>query len=256
MFITFKYDKITQNAMVKKKKRIIKKAPEEELTFGQLLSRGWEIYKNNFKTFLLIILVIYVPINLILNLLPESAQPNFESIQLEVYVSQILELILGIIATLAVAYAVNKIINKKTPQLWESIKSALLVWDKAILTTLIAGIILIALFFLLIIPGIIYAVYYTFFLYAIILKDVKFKGALDFSKNLVKGRWWRVFGIAVFASIFISIIAGFVAMPFQYSQNYLINVAGDTIFDIIFVLRDIVMVVFFLNLCSIKKSTF
>ena len=246
-----------QNIMVKKKKKISKKAPvEEELTFGQLLSKGWEIYKNNFKIFLLIILVIYVPINLILNLLPESIEPTFESIRLEVYVSQILELILGIIATLAIAYAVNKIINKKTPQVWESIKNALLVWDKAILTTFLAGIILIGLFLLLIIPGIIYSVYYTFFLYAIVLKDVKFKGALDFSKQLVMGRWWRVFGIAIFVSIIISIFAGFAVIPFEYSNNYLINVAGDTLFDIIFALRDIVMVVFFLNLCNVKKPTF
>ncbi|MBW2995521.1 hypothetical protein KY312_04145 [Candidatus Woesearchaeota archaeon] len=243
--------------MVKKKKRVIRKAPaEEELTLGPLMSKGWEIYKNNFKIFLLIILVVYVPVNLILNILPETVQPTFESIRFEVYASQILELILGIIATLAIAYAVNKIINKKTPQVWESIKNALLVWDKAIFTTFLAGIILIALFLLLIIPGVIYSVYYTFFLYAIILNNVKYKNALDFSKNLVVGRWWRVFGVVLVVSILISIAASFIIIPFSFSSSYLVNVIGDTIFDIVFALRDVIMVVFFLNLCSVKKSIF
>lgn len=48
-------------------------------------------------------------------------------------------------------------------------------------------------FLLLIIPGIIYLVNNGFYATAFILRDQRGKAALEYSKTLVKGNWWRVF---------------------------------------------------------------
>ena len=143
------------------------------------------------------------------------------------------------------------LINKKKVTVWESIKHALLTWDKAILTSLLAAIILIGLFILLIIPGIIYQTYYSFILFAVILKGKKYKKALDYSKSLVKGRWWRVFGTLLIVSIGISLVAGIASMIISIYESYITYVIADSVFDVIYALRDVFLVVFFINLANV-----
>ncbi|MDZ8081320.1 MAG: hypothetical protein RMX35_19925 [Nostoc sp. DcaGUA01] len=48
-------------------------------------------------------------------------------------------------------------------------------------------------FLLLVIPGIIYLVNNGFYATAFILRDQRGKAALEYSKTLVKGNWWKVF---------------------------------------------------------------
>ena len=47
---------------------------------------------------------------------------------------------------------------------------------------------------LLIIPGIIFSVFYCFAIYAVMFEDHKFEGAFGRSRELVRGYWWPVFG--------------------------------------------------------------
>ncbi|MFA6525963.1 MAG: hypothetical protein WCT26_00930 [Candidatus Buchananbacteria bacterium] len=49
-------------------------------------------------------------------------------------------------------------------------------------------------FILVIIPGIIFCIFYGFTIYAVIFEDHKFEGAFGRSRELVRGYWWAVFG--------------------------------------------------------------
>jgi hypothetical protein len=229
----------------------------KELKLGELMGQGWEIYKANFKLFLGIIAIIYIPINLILNLLmPAGEIQTFQSVRLYANLVQILDLVLGIVATMAIAYAVHQIIKKKkTPKLWESLKNSLLVWDKGILTSILAGLIIIGLLLLFIVPGVIYSVYYTFFLYLIIIKKLKYKKALDYSKSLVKGRWWRVLGISVVVTLAVVLAGIVISIPLAFFDTFIINVISDTIIDLIMAVRDVILIVFCINLIDIKESS-
>jgi hypothetical protein len=224
-----------------------------ELKFGELISTGFEIYRRNFKLIFFIICIVYIPINIILNLLPVNEEDMFGSLFWYSNMAQVLELVLGIIATMAIVYAVNKTVNNEKPELWDSLKSSILAWDKAILTSLLASVILILLYICFIIPGIIYSIYYSFFLYAVILKDIKYKKALDFSKSLVKGRWWRVFGILLATGLLITIAAGLISSILGMFDTFLTNVISETVFDIVFALREVIVAVFFINLMNVKK---
>ena len=64
-----------------------------------------------------------------------------------------------------------------------------------IITTLLETLILIGLFFLFIIPGVIWSFYYFFSINVVSLRNLKGKAALDYSKKLVKGNLWRIINI-------------------------------------------------------------
>ncbi len=60
--------------------------------------------------------------------------------------------------------------------------------------SLIVGLIVVGGFILLIIPGIIFGIWFTFIAQARVLDQKKGFSALGFSRSLVKGNWWGIFG--------------------------------------------------------------
>ncbi len=66
---------------------------------------------------------------------------------------------------------------------------------------LLAFVILLGLSLLLIVPGFIQAVYYTFVTQVVVLRQGRGRGALAHSKALVRGRWWRVLGVNLLLSL-------------------------------------------------------
>jgi saccharopine dehydrogenase-like NADP-dependent oxidoreductase len=66
---------------------------------------------------------------------------------------------------------------------------------------LLALVILLGLSLLLFVPGIVQAVYYTFITQVIVLRQGHGRSALAHAKALVRGRWWRVFGINLLLSL-------------------------------------------------------
>lgn len=81
---------------------------------------------------------------------------------------------------------------------------------------LVSGIFIFLLTLLLIIPGIIFAVYWTFAAYVFFDKKEKIMPSLKQSKSIIKGRWWKTFGyILLFGLIMVAIliVAGIITIP-------------------------------------------
>jgi hypothetical protein len=66
----------------------------------------------------------------------------------------------------------------------------------------------------LILPGIYLAVGLAFTTPALILEGQSVTAAMGRSRVLVKGDWWRVFGILILAAIIANIVGGVIALPF------------------------------------------
>lgn len=64
----------------------------------------------------------------------------------------------------------------------------------AVLVTVVFFVLAFFCFLFLVIPGIIFCVYYGFAIYAVIFEDHKFEGSFGRSRELVSGYWWPVFG--------------------------------------------------------------
>ncbi|HRH23553.1 MAG TPA: hypothetical protein PK295_02905 [Candidatus Magasanikbacteria bacterium] len=71
--------------------------------------------------------------------------------------------------------------------------------------TILVGLIVLGGFILLIIPGIIFSVWFVFTLQARVLDQKKGTNALSASKSLVAGNWWGVFGRIVLATIIVTV---------------------------------------------------
>lgn len=83
--------------------------------------------------------------------------------------------------------------NDKPDSILEEFKQgARLIWP-ALLSSILVGLAVLGGFILLVIPGIIFAIWFAFTAYAVALDEKKGVHALRASHELVRGRWWQVF---------------------------------------------------------------
>ena len=77
---------------------------------------------------------------------------------------------------------------------------------------------------LLIIPGVIFAVWFALAMYILILENKGIMESLSKSKELVKGHFWTVFGYNLFFGIVMLIISGFLQMVVPFIGSLIVMV--------------------------------
>ena len=225
---------------------------QKQFSIGRILSESWKMFIENFQVILIITLVVYIPINIILSLVP--IDDSMEGFKLYLRIMQILEGLIGIIATMAIAYAIKNKFDGKTVNAAEALKKALSRWGAAVGTNIMLGIFLLGLTLLLIVPGIIYYVYWIFVSLVVVLNDKSGKDALDYSKKIVEGRWWRVAGYSIVFAMLGIIVGVVVSIPYWFlPENFLINIVTDTLIDILFSFFIVALTIFFINFDATKK---
>jgi hypothetical protein len=143
--------------------------------------------------------------------------------------------------------------------LWqEALKTAINKWLQVLGTNILAGILLIPLFLLLIVPGIIFAVYLFFITYVVIFSNRWGISALYESKELVQNRWWKTFGFAVVFGILGLIIWIFVAIPSGFlPEGIIYSVIGNVPMDMVTAFTTVLGTIFYLawDSSKIKKTS-
>ncbi len=239
---------------------------KKEYSIGQILSESWKRFTQNFQIILLVVLVVYIPINMILFFVPFDAlleqMGELQWFKAYIRIVQILEWLIGIIATMAIAYIVKQWIDGENVSFKEAIKKSLSRWFFAVWTNILLGIFLFLLTLLLVIPGVIYYVYWIFVIQVVVLHNKSWNDALDYSKNIVKGRWWKVLGyslvfgtLMIIASLSIGLLEGIILgfLP----ENFVISIFEvllDSFTDFLLSYFTVVSVIFFINFDSTKKS--
>lgn len=113
---------------------------------------------------------------------------------------------------LSISYVHISLAKKETS--WKNVfKVARNFFWKYLGISILMGILLILLYLLLIIPGIIFTVYWIFAIYILMNEKLGIWESLKKSKQIVKGRWWRVFGYFLLLMLIImavSIVTGFI----------------------------------------------
>ncbi len=195
------------------------------ISIGELLSKTWQVYKSKIKVFLGIMLL-PVLINIVFFLVAAGAGlaglagKQFLKISLGgalpfmIVLGIILFLgviIIGLWAQIALLFAIKERkqqigIKASFAKGWHKIISFLWI---SILTSLVT----MAGFLLLVVPGIIFAVWFSLAPYVLVSEGLKGKKALSRSRQLVKGNWgkvfWRLFIITAI-SLIISISLSFI----------------------------------------------
>jgi len=190
----------------------------------ELLKKAWEIYKDRLGVILGInliqILVMFAGIILFtvlgtVSVLLAKISPIFLLVTIAIvvifFIAIIFSSIWGVIAILCVIKERDGKIGIK-----ESFK---MTKDKVFPYCWIAflkGLVVTLGFLLLIIPGIVFGIWYGFSEYVFISEGLKGQKALSRSKQLVKGYWWGVFG----RELVIGLIAMIVMMVFGFMVKF------------------------------------
>jgi hypothetical protein len=242
---------------------------ESDYSFVEIFRRAWKAFTDSFSDMAIVAIVILLPINLLLTQLVASAYNWIDRDHLQIELSnRNVWLFIGVAICLvvveAVVYSIGSlalvlIIDGKNRGESITIQEALMRTVRRLgaifWTGLLTMVLILGLCLLLIIPGIVYGVYWQFAAYAVLLEQVSGKQALDMSKKIVTGRWLRVFIYGIGFSIVQSIIQRIGDSVWPVSD--LTTVTGavrNVAMSFINIFFWVVTIVFFLNLRATWKA--
>jgi hypothetical protein len=201
-----------------------------------LLARAWSVYVSRFPLILAIVAIVYIPVNITMFAIhgPDTDLSTFEDLREYWRVFQALEAFVGVIATIGVAYVAKCAADKETPHPREIAGFVTARYVPLLLTNLLLGVATAVAFILLVLPGFYFGTLWMFAPYAVMFRDIRYKGAMDYSRDIVRGRWWKIFGTMVTLGA-LSIVGAFIAgipgwiLP---ANNAIAIVFTDTLIDL------------------------
>jgi hypothetical protein len=224
---------------------------------GKLLSTGWQLFLINFKNIFLVTLCVYLPIIIITSYNPfeyVGTAHGTEGQRFYTQISGLLTALFGLIATIGITGIIDKSLAGENLPWRDALRFGFSKWAPVFGTNVLGGLIILGLTLLLIVPGIIWGVFYLFSVYVVSLRNISGKNALDYSKNLVVGQWWRVFGI----NALLGIIGALFVVAITYltkliSTNQFILIIPNFINYLVYSFIEVVMLLLFLNSDYLKN---
>lgn len=186
-----------------------------------LIKKAVNIFSK--KENLVFLIQIYLPmaffslLSVAQSFLPASIKNQASAwLVLGVGLMQILYFLTSVLVTISGVIALGKIVNgKEELSIRKTYKSAWKNYPQLVYLMLILAVIYILGFALLIIPGILFVVWFAFSRFIAIEKGVKVKGALLKSKAMVKGIYWKVLGrLIVFCAFTVLVQMVFSVIPY------------------------------------------
>lgn len=235
---------------------------KKEFNVGEMLSEAWKQFTNNFSTITQITLLVYIPINIVVNLLMQGIIGNsrMNGTLQSVQIVQVIEGFIGLIATIGIVFLIKQRIDGKKITLKEAFNKSIQKWTLLIATMIIMLICLLGLTLLLIIPGIIFSVFWIFTVYVVILEDKSFFQAMKYSKKIVEGRWWKTFGIIIlfgFMAVLVTLIlTGILGIFYLITgQGFVVAFIVNTAIDLLMTFFIVLSTVFFINFNANRIET-
>lgn len=169
---------------------------------GDIIKQSWRTYVQQFKKLWPYMLFLFIP-NLVLGLtgvaslyLDKYASTGAFVLTNNIIVFAILvaAIIFTLWASMALAKFLGQLITKKPIDGYRESFSATshLIWP-VIYTSLLVALVVLGGTILLIIPGIIFSIWFSFTYYTIVFEEKRGVAALSASKAMVVGRWWAIF---------------------------------------------------------------
>ena len=201
-------------------------------TATELIVESWKLYAKNWRKFLPYLIMLFLPtlilsalgaISLYLSVYLPSSSLTSNVVILVVFAAS---LVLTIWVSIALARTMFDCLLAR-PTEWKEtfFASSDLIWP-VIYTSFLVTLIVLGGTLLLIIPGIIFAVWYSFTFYTVIFENIKGLNALSASKSMVAGRWlpvaWRL--------LITALVFGFLNYALSFVFAYLIRLAPAPVF--------------------------
>ena len=185
------------------------------ITASEIIKKSWETYSQNWKKFIPYVVAIFASSTFLVLV-------GFVSFKIEEIISKESLLFINNIFTALVSVAVivftlwisialtknlyNAILNKEIVGLKDSLSQNSkylwpVIWSSFLMFLAVVGGL-----FLLIIPALIFAIWFTYTFYVVIFEDVKGITALKNSKKMVSGRWWKTLWLILAPTIFYGVL--------------------------------------------------
>jgi hypothetical protein len=203
------------------------------LPLGELFRLAWDQFVKNWKSIILLTVIISLPLNLL------SAIFNRQMASTTSYstffgglsaagtgISILLLSLLGILIPLGIVVILRGSLDGKIIDYQTALRTAFTRWGAGITTSLLMAICLIGLVILLVIPAIYFGVLWAFAMYLIMDENLSNMAALKASKAIVQGRWWKVFGNSIAFAVVAGIVASIVSWPFGGSNVVSVTIAN------------------------------
>jgi hypothetical protein len=223
--------------------------------FGLIIEDAMRLLKNGVRQFVAIFLAIQVPLILVQMLaLPAPDQPQGD---LGSMGNTILVLIffsfLGIFATLNVMTAARHHVAHAPKPFYEIFLNAMIRFPTAVFTVLLLGIVVFTGLLALIIPGVVFYIFGCCALQAIALTDRRIFASLIESYELVRGHWWRVFGLQFFLLATLLIISlPLILVDAFLTPSLLVKIPIYLFINALEIVMTLVNVMMFYNLSAIR----
>lgn len=188
------------------------------ISLTDLIKQSWRLYKNNFKTLISITawLLIFVLLQMLLFILTLTGK--LAAVAFFGFLVLIASIAAAIVMSIILIQVINKIYHQEPIGNWNDlIKPAINKIGSYLLIAIINTVLVVVGLVLLIVPGIIIAVWYSLGAQVFVLENIRGYAALKRSKELVEGYWWPVLGrwlgVSLFFGIIIWIINAVVLFP-------------------------------------------
>jgi hypothetical protein len=227
-----------------------------EFDISEILSISWDIYKINYSALFPLAFIVYLPLNIFLAFFPigniTELDTSSYSSWFKIFGTMNIAVYLSFIGNVAVALALKKKIDKLEYKLIDIAKEigakyfahianntfmlflVFLLFNTWMYTSVLYPVI----FMVLLIPIVVYLVYWSFTIYVFSFKDLNLYESMKYSYSIVNGRWSKVFlyiVIFILLSALTSMVGG---LPYSYLHD------------------NIIMRIFYTNLISVITSYF
>lgn len=232
---------------------------KDKLEFWELLSMAWSVYKNNFILITYICLLVYVPIWILDHFISTGifTSSEFSVNDFTQYMRIIwwIENMLWVIASIFVILLVKKYLDWKSLVFSELLKETFSKWWRWIWWNILYSLWVWVLLLLLIIPWIIFWIYWYFFLYIIVLHDeINVSTSFEYSKNLVKWRWWEIFWYACFVLFFMFLTWLLIWLIVPNIDQFFMDLLTSLIIDFVSLFLIVFITLKFINIDSLNNS--
>lgn len=210
-----------------------------KMSIIQILKMTIKLFRDNLKAILISSLIIFIPINIAISLIPiKEISEELISVYNQIVsskgtavdttgimilanetlvnytkwnlIAMCITQLFGSIAVMTTALITYQFIDGNKLDYKSSLEGAFAKWFKAAITLILASFIMMGLSIFMVIPALIFAVYANFIVYVVILKNQSGMRAISYSFRLVRTRFFRTLGIIILIYIL------------QYTSNYII----------------------------------
>jgi hypothetical protein len=175
----------------------------KEQSAGELLRNAASIYLGHWSAIVLPYLILVLPLNLV------QWRATLDGNTTLVWLTIIANLPFAFLAYGAIVVSISEACLGSTPSAIRSLRKALtgMFWRLAVVSLLQTVVFLVGLV-LLVIPGLLFAVWFAFAPVAVVLDEASGTGALKRSKELATGHHWRTAGVLALLVVVFAALGG------------------------------------------------